>query len=77
LLIEHNKNDFENWKKRKAMELLKQMQMSEQHEGKSDEDLKVLVEEEMHAKIREREAMLEMPGVVPFSDEYLGIMDAD
>lgn len=59
------------------MELLKQMQMSEQHEGKSDEDLKVLVEEEMHAKIREREAMLEMPGVVPFSDEYLGIMDAD
>lgn len=38
-LINHNKNDFANWKKRKEMELTKNYQTSDQHEGISDEEL--------------------------------------
>lgn len=59
------------------MELTKYYQTSDQHEGLSDEELKNLVQEEMQSKIREQERRLDMPGVVPFSDEYLGITDGD
>ena len=71
-LSEHNRNDFENWKKR-------QENILKSHYNNIDDPAEMMekVAADLDKLVLEYEAKIDSPGVVPFSDTNLNIVDAD
>ena len=71
-LSEHNRNDFDNWKKRQENIIKSQHGLIE-----NVEEQRELVERDLNKAIKEYEQKMDQPGGVPFSDEKLSISDQD
>lgn len=71
-LIEYYKQDFENWQKR----TLNAVQASNQN-IEDENQKKEIIQSEFNTLEKKHKKLMELPGVIPDSDKYLGHEDAD
>lgn len=71
-LSQYYQADFENWQKRTLAQVQGQNQNIEDEAQKQE-----IIQAEFGALKKKHQALMQLPGVVPFSDKYLGHEDAD